>query len=232
MYPLGINQLMGTSQQTIASGATTGPVWIVGGGRTFIAIAPGTPGPNNWFAYPARFVGCGSSALPSSRPWNARTPADVLANLPGDQNFASAIARLSSGVAPDPRAIGRTPSLGVPIYVRGLRPGDANEYLVPVKVDDTTIALMKIGLDASGLGRLEAVRGWSATPSFPATSEADAIARAGTTTDAVITAEFVWTNIRGSADELQPFWRLTRASGAVFFLLENGALISATEAGP
>jgi hypothetical protein len=122
--------------------------------------------------------------------------------------------------------------------VRGLRPGDANEYLVPVNVGDTTIALMKIGLDASGLGRLEAVRGWSAIPSFPATSEAAAIVRGSTTTDAVIQAEFVWTTIRGSASELQPFWRLTRASGAVFFLLEpsaadrNGALISGNEAGP
>jgi hypothetical protein len=163
--------------------------------------------------------------------WNARTPAEVLANLPGDQNFSSAFSALSSGVDPDPRAVGRTPTLGVPIYVRGLRPGDANEYLVPVTVGDTTIAVMKIGVDANGLGRLEATRGWSSTPSFPPVSESAAIARASTPADPVVKAEFVWTYIRGSADELQPFWSLTRASGATFWLLENGALVSATEVG-
>src|SRR6058998_2884430 len=114
---------------------------------------------------------------------------------------------------------------------RALRPGDANGYLVPVTVGDTTIALMKIGIDANGLGRLDAVRGWSNGPSFPTMSEAAAIARGSATGDAVIKAEFVWTTIRGSAGELRPFWMLTRASGAAFLLLEDGALVSATEAG-
>jgi hypothetical protein len=155
----------------------------------------------------------------------------VLANLPGDQNFPSLIAGLSSGVEPDPRAIGRTPSLGVPIYVRGLRPADASEYIVPVNVGDATIALMKVGVDSNGLGRLDAMRGWSVTPSYPAISEAAAIARGSAIGDPVMKAEFAWTNIRGSADELQPFWSLTRASGAAFLLLEDGALLSMTEAG-
>jgi hypothetical protein len=171
-------------------------------------------------------------AQPSPRSWSARTPAEILSNLPGDQNFPSAIGGLSSGVEPDPRAVGRTPSLGTPIYVRGLRPGDANEYIVPVQVGDITIALMKIGVDATGLGRLDAMRGWSMTPSFPTTTEAAAIARGSATGDPVIKAEFVWTYIRGSADELQPFWLLTRRSGAAFLLLENGALVSASEYGP
>lgn len=169
---------------------------------------------------------------PTQRPWNAGNPAEVLANLPNDQNFASAIAHLSSGVDPDPRAVGHTLALGSPIYVRGLRPGDANEYLVPVNVGRTTIALMKIGLDANGLGRLDAIRGWSTTPSFPAQNEAAAIARGSTPSDTVVKAEFVWTQIRGSADELQPMWMLTRASGAAFFLFEGGGLVSATETGP
>jgi len=141
------------------------------------------------------------------------------------------MAGLSSGVDPDPRAVGRTPSLGLPIYVRGLRPGDANEYLVPVKVDETTIALMKIGLDASWLGQLEATRGWSNGPSYPPVSESAAIARGSTPADPVIKAEFAWTTIRGSASELQPFWMLTRRSGATFLLLEDGALVSARELG-
>jgi len=166
-----------------------------------------------------------------ARAWSARTPAEVLANLPGDPNFPGAMAGLSSGVDPDPRAVGRTPSLGTPIYVRGMRPGDANEYIVPVKVDETTIALMKIGLDASGLGQLDATRGWSNGPSYPPMSESAAIARGSTPADPVIKAEFVWTTIRGSASELQPCWMLTRRSGAAFLLLEDGALVSAREVG-
>lgn len=166
-----------------------------------------------------------------ARRWNAQTPAEVLANLPGDPNFPGAMARMSSGVEPDPRAVGRTPSLGLPIYVRGLRPGDANEYIVPVKVDETTIALMKIGLDANVLGQLDAIRGWSSTPSYPPMSESAAIARGSTPADPVIKAEFVWTTIHGSADELQPFWMLSRQSGATLLLLEDGALVSAREVG-
>ena len=168
-------------------------------------------------------------AQPTPRSWSARTPAEVLSNLPGDQNFPSTIAGLSSGADPDPRAVGRTPSLGTPIYVRGLRPGDANEYIVPVQVGDITIALMKIGVDATGLGHLDAMRGWSASPSFPITSEAAAIARGSATGDPVVQAEFGWTYLRGSADELQPFWILTRRSGAAFLLLESGVLVSASE---
>jgi len=172
-----------------------------------------------------------SPAQPAARPWSARTPAEVLANLPGDASFLGAMAHLSSGVDPDPRAVGRTPTLGIPIYVRGLRPDDANEYIVPVEVDHTTIALMKIGLDRNGLGLLDAVRGWS-FPSYPATSETAAIARGSAIDDPVTKAEFVWTTMRGSADELQPFWMLTRRSGAAFWLFEDGALVSALQAGP
>jgi len=90
---------------------------------------------------------------------------------------------------------------------------------------------MKIGIDANGLGRLDAVRGWSNGPSFTTMSEAAAVARGSATGDAVIKAEFVWTTIRGSAQELQPFWLLTRASGVAFLLLEDGALVSVAEAG-
>jgi hypothetical protein len=154
-----------------------------------------------------------------------------MANLPGDEWFQSAMAALSTPAGGDPRAAGRTPSLEAPIFVRGLRPGDGNEYLVPVNVGDTTIALMKVSVDSGGLGHLDAVRGWSATPAFPSIGESAAVARGSTTADPVIGAELVWTNIRGSADELQPFWSLTRASRAVFFLFEDGTLVPATGAG-
>lgn len=45
--------------------AASGIVWIVAGTDTFIAVAPsfGRPGEtNNWFAYPASFLGCGNPA--------------------------------------------------------------------------------------------------------------------------------------------------------------------------
>lgn len=36
-----------------------GPVWIVAGSETYVALAPGTvDGTNNWFVYPAKFLGC------------------------------------------------------------------------------------------------------------------------------------------------------------------------------
>jgi hypothetical protein len=165
---------------------------------------------------------------PTQRPWNARTAADVVANLPKDSNFASAMTALSSAADPDPRAVGQMLVLGTPIYVRALTAGDRNEYLVPVKVGTTTIAIMKIGLDADGFGQLEAARGWSTAPDFPATSQAAALARASTAGDPATSAEFVWSYMRGSADELQPFWRLTRASGSVFWLFEDGTLVSAS----
>jgi hypothetical protein len=49
--------------------AASGIAWIVAGTDTFIAVAPsfGNPGEtNNWFAYPAKFLGCGA-------PGNRRT---------------------------------------------------------------------------------------------------------------------------------------------------------------
>lgn len=163
--------------------------------------------------------------------WSARSAADVAANLPADANFAAAIARLSSAPDPDPRAVGHTVTLGAPLFVRGLAPGDADEYLVPVNVGATTIAIIKVGVDAQGFGSLDAVRGWSAAPSFPAASQAEALARAGAPGDPAVKAELVWTYIRAVAEPLVPFWRLTRVSGAVYFLFEDGTLVSAKDAG-
>jgi hypothetical protein len=36
------------------------PAWIVAGDETFVAQILGSPEGNNWFAYPARFLGCTS----------------------------------------------------------------------------------------------------------------------------------------------------------------------------
>lgn len=163
--------------------------------------------------------------------WSARTVAEVQTNLVTDSNYSGAIARLASGVEPDPRAVGHVITLGTPLFVRGLAPGDADEFLVPVNVGGTTIAIMKVGVDATGLGQLDAVRGWSIATTFPATNEAAALTRASTPADAAVKAELVWTEIRGVAEELRPFWRLERASGVVYFLFEDGKLMAASEAG-
>lgn len=167
-------------------------------------------------------------ARATPKPWVAQTPADVLRELPADPNFATALRNLTGGVEPDPRAIGRTPSLGTPLFVRALRPGEQNEYIVPVQIGSTTIAIMKVGVDASGLGQLHAVRGWSATPTYPSVSSADALARASSPSDPTVRAEFVWADVRGVADALQPFWRVTRASGSIVYVFEDGRLADAS----
>jgi hypothetical protein len=47
----------------------SGPAWIVAGNDTFIAVAPGGPGgTNNWFAHPAKFMGCRTPANPRAAP--------------------------------------------------------------------------------------------------------------------------------------------------------------------
>lgn len=163
--------------------------------------------------------------------WRAGSVAEVTANLPTDANFAATIYGLSSGVDADPRALGHAVTLGSPLFVRGLAAGDANEYLVPVNVGHTTIAILEVRVDTQGLGSLDAVRGWSITSSFPAISEAAALARASAPEDRAVSAELVWTEIRGQSEPLQPFWRLRRASGAAYFLFENGMLVSARDLG-
>ena len=40
---------------------SSGPVWIVGNGRTFISLYIGSPGQSSWFAHPATFLGCRTS---------------------------------------------------------------------------------------------------------------------------------------------------------------------------
>src|SRR4051812_14790434 len=69
--------------------------------------------------------------------WRAQQASDVLANLPLDPNFQYAIGGLTTGPESDPRAVGRTPVLGTPLFVRGLGPSEGNEFLVPVIVDGT-----------------------------------------------------------------------------------------------
>ena len=103
-----------------------------------------------------------------------------------------------------------------------------NEFLVPVQVGTTTIAILQVGVDSNGLGQFESARGWSLSESFPSISYVDALSRAGILSDAAIRADLVWANLRGVADELQPFWRITRASGSVYYIFEDGTLVDAS----
>jgi Putative zinc-finger len=172
-------------------------------------------------------------ATPQPTPvgWPARTVAEVSANLARDENFAVTLRGLTSGVDPDPRAVGRTPVVGTPLLVRGLRPTDAREYLVPVLVDDRVIAVMRVAVDAQDRGTLVATRGWSSAPSFPAVSAEQAKTRAASSAGVATGVELVWTLIRGTADELSPFWRVTHASGRVSYVFEDGSVQAASDMG-
>ena len=154
-----------------------------------------------------------------------------MANLPRDLNFDSTIRALTSGPDPDPRAVGRKPTLGAPLFVRGLGSSDGNEFLVPVVVDGTTIAVMVVPIDRDGNGELVATRGWSSGPSFPAQSASAAIALAGLSNQPGIRAELVWTNIRRSTDGMTPFWRIERAGHAISYVFEDSTVVSAADFG-
>jgi len=169
--------------------------------------------------------------LPTQRPWPAQQASDVLANLPRDSNFDSVMCGLTSGPDPDPRAVGREPILGTPLFVRGLGPSDGNEFLVPVIVDGTTIAIMVVPIGRDGNGQLVATRGWSSGPYFPAQSVSAAIALAGMSGHPGIRAELVWTYLRGLADEMSPFWRVERAGHAVSYVFEDKTVVSASDFG-
>jgi hypothetical protein len=168
---------------------------------------------------------------PTQPPWPAQHASDVLANLPRDVNFDSTMRGLTGGPDHDPRATGRTPVLGAPLLVRGLRPNDGNEFVVPVVVDGTTIALMFVPIGRDGTGQLVATRGWSIAASFPAQSAERAITLAGLSGQSEVRAELVWTNLRGLADEMAPFWRITRAGRAVSYVFEDDKVIGASQFG-
>lgn len=167
---------------------------------------------------------------PTQRPWRAQQASDILANLPRDANFDNTLRALTAGADPDPRAVGRKPSLGTPLLVRGLRPSDGNVFLVPVVVDSTTIAVMVVPIGRDGNGQLVATRGWSSAPSFPAQSANTAIALAGLSGQPGVRAELVWTYLRGRADEMSPFWRIELAGRAVSYVFDD-TVISASELG-
>ena len=170
-------------------------------------------------------------APPTQRPWRAQEASDIITNLPLDANFDPTMRALTTGPEADPRAVGRTPILGAPLFVRGLASSDGDEFVVPVVVDGTTMAIMVVPIGRDGNGQLVATRGWSSATTFPAQTADKAIAAAGLTGQPAVRAELVWTTLRGLADEMSPFWRIERAGRAVNYIFEDGTVVSASDLG-
>jgi hypothetical protein len=154
------------------------------------------------------------------------SPTAILAGLAGDPDFAQMIARLSTGPDSDPRAVGRIVVPGLPVLVRGLGSNAQDEYVIPVLVDNTTIAIAWTPIDRDGLARLAGMAGWSSATSWPLFDAAAARARGSIESDPVVAAELVWTDLRGFGP-FSPFWKVTRSSGDVLYLMEDGALVPA-----
>jgi hypothetical protein len=173
------------------------------------AAGRGTPGPQ-----------------PTPRLFAGGSPTAILAGLAGDPDFTQMIAGLTTGADPDPRAVGRIVVPGVPVFVRGVGSSAPDEYVIPLLVENTTIAIAWTPIDRDGLATLGGMRGWSSATSWPLFDAASARARASIESDAAVAAELVWTNQRGFGPD-SPFWKLTRSSGEVLYLTEDGALVPA-----
>jgi len=70
------------------------------------------------------------------------------------------------------------------------------------------------------------MRGWSYAAPWPAFDAAAARARGSIDSDVVVGAELAWANVPGFT-QYNPFWKLTRSSGEVLYLMEDGTLLSA-----
>lgn len=174
----------------------------------------------------------GPSQTPAPR-WPARTPADVLRGIVSDRFYQSVAGRLKNGPDADPRVAGRTLLAGTPVFVRGIEPNRWDEYIVPIQAGGTILEIVVVSIDRNGMGIAASSRGWS-KPSFPTISEALARDKGSASNDSVATAELVWAYVSpmqaGSfADADVPLWRLTRLSGAVFYLFEDGNLVLASK---
>jgi hypothetical protein len=164
---------------------------------------------------------------PTPRRFAAGSPTAVLAGLADDPDFAQMIARMSNGPDPDPRAVGRIVVPGVPVLVHGLGSNAMDEYVIPLLVDNTTIAIAWTPVDRDGLATLGGMAGWSNAPPWPPFDAVAARARGSTSADAVVGAELVWANAPPGFTQYSPFWKLTRSSGDVLYLLADGTLVSA-----
>lgn len=87
MYPFGSDQ---KAQSPADFGR--GPVWIVAGDETFIAMVLGQPDSSNWFAYPAKFLGCRAPATVGATP----VPTATEGSRKGPVSTAEIVVRLNA----------------------------------------------------------------------------------------------------------------------------------------
>jgi hypothetical protein len=152
----------------------------------------------------------------------AKTAADVLSWAPKDPYVRHSLEDMAS-VRPGPLGDPRVPRcrldllvLGKPAFVRAY-PQSWGSWLVPVKIDDTTIATFSIGTDAVGIGSLASIRGGA----NPTLSEPVARAAGGAAGDPVMAAELVYAAPLGCAPRDTISWRLVRRSGTVVYLVPD-----------
>lgn len=160
--------------------------------------------------------------------FHAGTPGEVLAGLQKNPDWELLMASLTNGPERDARTSGQRPTTAEPVYVRALESGATDEWLIPLQVQGNTIALVWVSLDRAQprTGYVGGMAQWDGV--FPKIQEADARRLGAAQNDPVATAELAWAYLSRSADRFQPFWRLVRQSGAVFFLFDGGRLESAS----
>lgn len=161
--------------------------------------------------------------------FQATTPVEAIAGLRQNPDFELLMESLVNGPEKDPRAAGQRPTVGPPVFVRGLESNGSDEWLLPMQVRGTTIALVWITLDRNhpGIGYVGGMAAWDGA--FPKIGEADARRQGAAANDPVVIAEMAWAYFRGAADRFQPFWRLVRSSGTVFYLFDTGKLVPASD---
>lgn len=160
--------------------------------------------------------------------FKARSSAEIIAGIQKNPDWELLMESLVSGPERDSRAGGKRPVVAAPLFVRGL--GSSNdEWILPLMSGGNTIAVAWVSLDRdqSGNGYVGGMASWDGT--FPLVNEGDAHRLGAAPGDPVISTELVWTYLRAQSDRMQPFWRIVRQSGAVFFLFDTGKLAPASD---
>jgi hypothetical protein len=227
---LGLVLVLGLSLAAIGSLLLDSARQGVATQRSQVASGPTTPP-----AAPTPFneqaaIAARSSSQPARVPtrFKAGTPTEVLAGLQKNPDWELLMASLVSGPEKDPRAAGRQPLVGQPVFVRGLESNGNDEWILPLQVGSNTIALVWVSIERnqSGSAYVGGMASWDGA--FPKINEAQARTKAAAPNDPVVTAELAWAYLKGAADRFQPFWRIVRLSGAVLFLFDSGTVAPAS----
>jgi len=124
-------------------------------------------------------------------------------------------------------------TLATPLLVRALRPQDGDLWLVPTLRGGVARGVFVVAVDTAGRGAVTQWFGGVGEFAFevPPLSEADARLAGGAPEDPVVGASLVWMNLPPDSgvlvSEVDPMWRLRRASGLVVYVTSVGHLINA-----